>query len=191
MDLGAVGAAAGPWDPGPTTMGANPIRHGSLEQTGSGSFLGSYLDSMSATGTTPRPSPRRTPPRSPRPRSPMPQDDDDYNDRRSEGRDRRHDDEPIGMGFRINACETSLRDHQAETAAQRIAIQQLTDEVRKQMGERESHGQRLDKVFELVDLRFRESQQSTQTLSDASRDKIESLTAQLNSTAHGLAARIE
>ena len=154
MNLGAVGASAGPYDPGsaPTSMDTNYVRYGSAEQTvGDQNSGGSFLNSMNATGTTPRPSPRqtpaRTPPRSPRPRSPTEEEDDAFNDRRRERRESRRNEEPVGLGFRLSACETSLRDHQNEIAAQRLMIQQLSSEMQKQMAERELHGQRLDAVF--------------------------------------------
>ena len=148
---GAVGAASlfatVPGDPLVT-------RHGSLEQSARGnvSDMGDYLNSMNNTGTTPRPrSARRTPPA----RSPLP-DDDDEEDRGRERRDRRRErdqnDEPVGVGFRLNACETSIRDHQHE-----YLMQYLTDEIKRLISEKIEHGGRLDQIFGLVDQRFAEA----------------------------------
>ena len=151
--VGAMGAAGGPFD---NSMGVNagvnltnpnamnPLvnRHGSLEQSARANVgnMGDYLNSMShngmtPTGTSPRArSARRTPPRA---RSPLAanDDDDDFEDRRNERRKRRRDresqDEPVGVGFRLNACETSLRDRTNELAAQRLMINYLSDEMKR------------------------------------------------------------
>ena len=94
---------------------------GMFAQHGSADHIprGSYLDCMS------------TPPVTPRTRSPAPDGDNndcDRENRRSERREprRRNGSEPLGMAFRINSCERTLREHHNELGAQRIAITQLT-----------------------------------------------------------------
>lgn len=107
---GAMGAVGGPSD-NPLTMNPMINRHGSVEQSAPGQsggtmgdMLHSYLNSVNNTGNTPRPrSPRSAAPRS-RARSPV-HEDDDYEDRRSERRERRQgeDHEPIGLRFKAHA----------------------------------------------------------------------------------------
>ena len=138
----------------PTTMDDDLNRYGSVEPNThgrNGTMDDGYLNSMSNTGTTPRhPSPRT--PRSPRARS-QPVPDDDYEDRRRDRAERREE-QPIGMGFQLNACEQSLRDHHSELAAQRLMLEQLTTEMSRQTSEREEHRQRLDQVFDIVEKRY-------------------------------------
>ena len=100
---GAVGVAGGPFDPVAMTANYGLNRHGSVEQqpvhVGN---VGDYLNSISVTGVTPKPSRRRTPARSPRARSrsPVAEEEDLYEDRRNR-REPRRNDEPVGFGFRL------------------------------------------------------------------------------------------
>ena len=176
----------------PDTMSDDSNRYGSAEQGYTrgrdGTNDDGYLNSMNNTGTTPRPTSPRTP-RSPRARSqPMP--DDDYEDRRRERAERREE-HPIGVGFRLNACEQSLRDHHSELAAQRLMIEQLTTEMNRQMSEREEHRKRLDEVFNVVDKRYSEMDKVVGDIQTSATTKFESLTSTINGVAQGLAARIE
>ena len=185
----AAGAAGGPFDPAANTPGI--FRHGSLEQSARGRMGSGYLNEM-GTGHTPRDrSPRLS--RSPRARSNRrTDDDDDYEDRRAERQEsRREGGDPVGVNFRMTACEQSLRDHHTELAAQRLAISQLNDEMRKQMGDREVQNQRLDSVFSLVDQKFGESQRSLIDTQNVAHAKFESLTATMNNLSTGLATRLE
>ena len=146
------------------------------------------LDSMSS-GHTPRRSPH---PRSPRARSQPLVEMDDYEDRRRERREsRREEPEPVGYNFRLQACETSLRDHHSELAAQRLMLQQLTKEMESMISERETRSQRLDGVMDLVDQRFKESQVAIAETQNAAALKLDGLTATINNLSTGLAGRIE
>ena len=184
-------AAAAPSQPTlvvPSAMDSGPNRHGSAEQDTRGRV--NYLNSMG--GTTPRSTSPRTP-RNPRARS-QPIPDDDYEDRRRDRAERRDDQQnapPIGVGFRLNACETSLRDHQSEIAAQRIMLDQLTTEMQRQIADRDLHRDRLDTVFALVDQRFTEAQNSIEKIRAAAHSKFETLTTTINGVSQGLAARVE
>ena len=121
----------------PNTMNASSDRHGSAEQDGAEPMNSgaTYLDSMN--GMTP---PRtRAPSRTSSPRgfrartrarsaTQAREEDEDYNDRRAERQEsRREEPSPVGIGFRLNSCEQSIRMHQDELAAQRLALQQVTD----------------------------------------------------------------
>ena len=96
----------------------------------------------------------------------MREEDGDYNDRRAERQESRQEgeQEPVGMGFQINACEQPLRSHQDKLAAQRLAIQQITEALQKNNVDKGATGQRLDEVFSLVDTRFAESQSAIQDI---------------------------
>ena len=146
------------------------------------------LDSMSSGNTT-----RRSPhPRSPRARSQPLVEMDDYEDRRRERRESRQEEpEPVGYNFRLQACETSLRDHHSELAAQRLMLQQLTKEMESMIMERETRSQRLDGVVEMVDQRFKESQTAIAETQNAAALKLDGLTATINNLSIGLAGRIE
>ena len=145
----------------PNPMNVPSDRHGSAEQVGAAQTDSNdtYLGSMG--GATPR----ATSPRSPRgfrgsrararSEAHVREEDEDYNDRRAERQESRRE-VPIGIGFRINACEQTLRTHQDELAAQRLAIQQITEALQQNTVDKGATGQRLDEVFNLVDTRFAE-----------------------------------
>ena len=164
----------------PGQRNANPMpepsaQHGSAEQTADASYgplngKRSYLNSM----TPPRgfsPRPRSIPRR--RERSP---DDEDHDAEDSERqRDRRADREerrnsrpmprnashpPVGEDFRLRACEHSLREHQSELAAHRLFLQQLQEVVTQHTQDQTTIGTRLDSIFQLVDMRMKESDQA-------------------------------
>ena len=125
----------------PTSMFYDLNRHGSAEQDARGD---SYLDSMG--GRTPS---RPTTPRSPRARSPEDDDDQDRREERRERRDdrRRREEQPVGVDQRLRACESSLRDHQNELAAQRLSIAQMTEAFHQYTKDKEETGKKLDWVF--------------------------------------------
>ena len=125
-------------------------RHGSAEQVN--------LDLMGRpvawSSITPPAGP--TSPRSPRtPRS----NDEEDDPRRTERAERREAREaareartadptqPIGMNFRINACEQSLRDHTNELAAQRLLLQQLVEASKEDHKDKKKLEERLDVSF--------------------------------------------
>ena len=190
-----MGASGGPYDAGTSPLNMGPIRHGSAEQNARVGIhtMGGYLSTMNDTGGTPLPSGRRTPRTPARARSQRNDfENDEFEDRRDRRRERedrrRDDDEPLGSGFRRNACETSLRDHETELAAQRVMVSQLADEMKRLIGERELHGQRLDAVFALVDQRFSESQKAVHETQTMANDKLNVLKASIDSVSQGLAA---
>ena len=120
--FGIAGNTASPFGMAvlPTSMFYDLNRHGSAEQDARGD---SYLDSMG--GRTPS---RPTTPRSPRARSPEDDDQDRREDRRERRDDRRRrEEQPVGVDQRLRACESSLREHQNELAAQRLSIAQMTE----------------------------------------------------------------
>ena len=133
----------------PTNSGLG-AQHGSAEQVN--------LDSMGrpAAWSSITPPAGQTSPRSPRtPRS----NDDDEDPRRTERAERREQREaareaknadptqPIGMNFRINACEQSLRDHTNELAAQRLLLQQLVEASKDDHKDKQKLEERLDVSF--------------------------------------------
>ena len=153
----------------PSTTDGRSVQHGSVQLNRDvfgrpTTYIGMDNDSI-----TP---PRSPSPRTPRNRSPRPADDDDddeYDDRRAERRERRDSrrvsprgepsQTPVAEDFRLRACEQTLREHQNELVAQRIAIQQLTEVVMTANREKEIMGNRLDSVFDLVNRRMTEYNQ--------------------------------
>ena len=137
------------------------FQHGSAEQNDASSVLGSYLDSMG--GTSPRTSftlPRSLSPRM-RSRSARSHNDDDDNSSRREDRSRER--EPVGTGFRLTSLQQTTGVHARE-------IQQLKTIVETLVADRTMTGQRLDSVFNHVDMKFIEAisrvDQFTETYDD-------------------------
>ena len=155
----------------PTPDLAMGFQHGSLEQTGARSFLGTYLDSLDERQRTPTRS-ARTLPRSPSPRRGQRRNRSREDEsRRSRERSRDGEDEhPVGMGFRLTACETSLKDHYGEISAHRITIQQLHEAVGQLTVDRDAMRQRLDDVFGHVDVKFTEAQTKIQNVTDVANE---------------------
>ena len=173
----------------PNAMPGIPAQHGSSEP----GQPSSYFDTMG--GDTPTQTPRNTSPRRSyraraRSTGPAAQEDQDYEARRDERRDTRRD-EGIGAGFRITACEQTLRSHNDELAAQRLMLKQLTEAVEKLVVDRDDTTSRLNAVFALVDQRFTEAQDGSQAISKVAHEKFETLTATMQSIAHEIVQKIE
>ena len=179
----------------------DPNRHGSSEQDLRGEDSGSYLNSMTPPATTPR---RVSPRRSPRARSSArtqeQEEDDDYNVRQSARREsrRREPSEPLGFPFRLSACETSIRDLTNEMAAQRLAVSQLVEEIKRQSINKTETDKRLNDVFDHVDKKFTESvdmanvrDQRFAEAVETARARLETVNATVNNVSQGLAQRIE
>ena len=154
----------------PTPDTAMGFQHGSLEQTAARNYLGTYLYSLDERQRTP-PRSTRTLPRSPSPgraqrRARSPEEES----RRSRERNRDEDDHPVGVGFRLTACETSLKEHHGEIGAHRTAIQQLHDVVNELTADRDAMRQRLDDVFAHVDVKLTEAQNKTQHVADVANE---------------------
>ena len=126
MSSGGMHGASG--NMGMPTPTVNPFsRHGSAEQV----VRDSYMD-MTPPVTTTRNTPRDSRTRSPR-------------------STRNEESQPVGSFFRMNACEQTLREHNAELATQRLLILQLRETIQQMLVDKETTGQRLDQVFSLVD----------------------------------------
>ena len=123
----------------PTPTLGTMRRHGSPEQVNRDEG-GTYLTAINT--------PRKTPRSTPRERSPVNlmdadveernyndddgEEEEDYQARQSERKTpprRRMPTAPIGIPFRLNATEKSIRELTNEMAAQRIMISQITEEV--------------------------------------------------------------
>ena len=89
----------------------------------------------------------------------------------------------MGVTFRLNACEQSLRSHNDEMAAQRLMLQQLADAVTKLNSEKETTEGRLNQVFGLVDQKFAEAQSNTQEIFSGSKERFEVMSATVQSIA--------
>ena len=133
--------------------------------------------------------PRGTSPRDSRSRSHINQDYEDPQSSRSSRGNRGG--EPIGMTFRMNACEQSLQLHTSELTAQRLMLSQFTDEIKRMIVEKDANGQRLDAVFAFVDQRFSESQVSIVNTQEAAYAQIEQITGTINPPAQSVSARLE
>ena len=178
----------------PNPQGSTGFRHGSAEQ-GTGP---SYLDYMG--GDTPRGTPRSTSPRrSPRgPRSrsmgaaqaSRDQEEEDYEARREERRESRTQ-EPIGISFRLNACEQSLRSHTDELVAQRLAIQELTEGVRQLATDKQATEARLNQVFGLVDQRFAEAQAGAKEIFDGAQIRFQTMAESVTQIASDVMTRLD
>ena len=178
--------------PGPSAQ------HGSAEQ----GQRRSYFDSMG--GDTPVTTPRNTSPRRsfrPRARSvgaaAQQAEDAEYEARREERRESRNEpigmnrNEPIGMNFRMNACETSLRSHNDELAAQRLMIQQLTEAVQRLNAEKETNVDKLNDLVTLVDHRFTESQSGLQEIRDVTHKRFETITGTMTNIANEIVQKLD
>ena len=125
MDIGG-GATPNPFAM-PTDASSGPtiptdqrgFQHGSLEHnTGSGSRV--YLNAM-------------TPPRSPSARGQRRTRDRERTSSRDGERRSNRAEHPVGFGFRVQAVETSLRQHQDELSAQRLEIGKFNQMVNAHM----------------------------------------------------------
>ena len=168
-------------------------RHGSAEQDNRGEG-GTYLTSIN----TPRKTPRGTP-RMGSPARLMDNDDNDveeeeeYQARDSERKQsrRRMPTPSVGIPFRIRATEQSIKLLNNEVAAQRIMINQITEELQRQAVGKEAQDQRLNAVFAHVDTKFTEANNITQQIYDTAYQKFQVVTSAINSVAEGLAQRVE
>ena len=154
-----------------------------------------YLDGETP-GQTPRnTSPRRTPPRSPRARSmgAQAEQEEEYEARRDERQESRRGagGDPIGVSFRLNACEQSLRSHSDEMAAQRLMLGQITDAIQQMTAEKEKTDSKLDSVFQLVDQRFSESQSGAQEIVNGAQARFDTMTATVQAVAAEVMNRME
>ena len=137
----------------------------------------------------------------PRTRSPAPDgDNDDREHRRSERREsrRRTGSEPIGMAFKLNSCERSLRGHHNELGAQSIGITQLTEAVQRLTADKDAQDQRLNGVFQHIDVKFTEamthmndSMTNVQKHHEVTNQRMETLMTTLNSLTQGFHQRLE
>ena len=119
----------------PSSPGGMPNRHGSMERE-SGDLLDVFGRPRDWSSNTPPAG--AASPRSPgTPRSG--EEDDSRRPERAERRERQQEHregrranptEPVGLNFRLQACETTLRDHTNELAAQKIMMQQLVEAVK-------------------------------------------------------------
>lgn len=167
-------------------------RHGSAEQDNRPEG-GTYLTSINT--------PRKTPRSTPRNRSPdrlMDNDDDnDIEEEEHQAREsarkqsRRMPTPTVGIPFRIRATEQSIKEITNEVAAQRIMIQQLTEELQRQAVGKEAQDRRLNEVFAHVDNKFTEANKITQQIYDTAFQKCQVVTSTINSVAEGLAQRVE
>ena len=163
-------------------------RHGSAEQDNRGEG-GTYLTSIN----TPRKTPRSTP-RMGSPARLMDNDDNDveeeeeYQARDSERKQsrRRMPTPSVGIPFRIRATEQSIKEITNEVAAQRIMIQQLTEELQRQAVGKEAQDRRLNEVFAHVDNQFTEATNITQQIYDTAFQKLRVVTSTISSVAEGL-----
>ena len=119
--------------------------------------------------------------------------DEEYEARREERRESRRGagGDPVGVTFRLNYCEQSLRNHNDELAAQRLMLQQLSEAVQKLATDKEQTGDRLNQVFGLVDQRFTEAQAGSQAIRELTHERFESMTATVTSVAHEVVTRLE
>ena len=159
-------------------MNARGIQHGSLEQNTGTDSRGTYQHLL--TDPTPPPSrshsargQRRDERNRDRERSP------EYDDRRSNRAD-----VPIGVGFRVQAVETSLAQHHGELQAQRIEIDQLKQMVQTLMSYKEvsskglhDAGVKLENCFGHVDSKHTEALGKIEHFYESARSKFENLTA--------------
>ena len=169
--------------PGPSAQ------HGSAEH----GQRRSYVDSMG--GDTPVTTPRNTSPRRsfrPRARSfgAAQQAEDEENEARREER-RESRSEPIGVNFRMNACEQSLRSHNDEVAAQRLMIQQLTEAVQRLNAEKETNIDKLNDLVTLVNHRLAESQTGLQEIRRFTHERCETITGTVTNIASEIKMRSE
>ena len=176
-----IGAPATPTGEGPMSTEGSFAQHGSAEQNTPGFNFSSM-----------------TPPRTPRVRSPAADGMDHGRPERSREARRQGVSEPVGGNFRLIACESTLKDHTNELAAQRLTIAQLTEALQRVSIDKEAQDTRLNEVFQHVDVKFTEAMNRTQILEDCiqqtqgvTANRIETLTLTISNVSQGLAQRLE
>ena len=95
------------------------------------------------------------------------------------------------MKFRMNACETSLRSHNDELAAQRLMIQQLTEAVQRLNAEKETNIDKLNDLVTLVDHRFAESQAGIQEIREVTHKRFETLSGTMTNIANEIVQKLD
>ena len=90
----------------------------------------------------------------------------------------------------MNACETSLRSHNHELAAQRLMIQQLTEAVQRLNGEKETNIDKLNDLVTLVDHRFAESQAGIQEIREVTHKRFETLSGTMTNIANEIVQKL-
>ena len=98
-------------------------------------------------------------------------EDDARRDERRESRRRTGD--PIGINFRLNACQQSLRSHTDELVAQKLMVRQLAEAVQGLVAGKENTESRRNEVFEIVHQRFTEAQNGAQEIRDVANQRFE------------------
>ena len=136
-------------------------------------------------------------PASPRtPRSPVADDDDDRRADRAERRQNRQQEregrntgptEPVGLDFRLRACETTLRDHTNELAAQKLMLQQLVEAVKSDNQEKKKMEERLDNAFAQVHQKVADVEKPQ----ELTKQRVDMVMQTVNSLASTIAARLD
>ena len=162
----------------PTT--AAGFQHGSAEQYDA-SMMGSYLNS--ADGMSPRMSPRTSfniPGRSTSPRMTR-----ERSSRRDSTRSRDREDMPVGNGFRLNSLEQTVGVHARE-------IKQIKDMMETLVAQQTEKGQRLDQVFNQVDVKFTEAMGQIEKVVEVDmKPKLNMMTETINTFAQQTIGRME
>ena len=184
MDIGGGATQPNPFAM-PTDASTGPtiptdqrgFQHGSLEHnTGTGSRV--YLNGM-------------TPPRSPSARGQRRTRDRERTSSRDEERRSNRAEHPVGCGFRFQAVETSLRQHQNELSAQRLEIGKLKQMVNVLMSDKEETNSKLDSVFGHVDSKFTEATNKIDFFFESAKAKFQSLTDIMNGLAQTTQGRLD
>ena len=98
---------------------------------------------------------------------------------------------PVGIGFRMQVVETSIRDHYNELAAQRMRINQLKELVTTLMDDKETNAAKLDACFGHVDVKLTEANVNIDPFYESAKLKFNSLTEIMDSLAQTTQRRLD
>ena len=173
----------------PSSPGGTSARHGSAEQATDvfgrpADWMGPTPPMHSANGS---PSPSQS--RSGNEDDSRREDREERRARQAEDRERRNADpsEPIGMGFRLNAVETSIRDHTNELAAQKILLQQIVEAVKDDAGEKKKLQERLDMSFTQSNEKHAQHEKELELV----KQRSDLVTSTVNASAGTIAQRLD
>ena len=167
--------------------GAVTARHGSDERD----VFGRQVAWSSITPPHPTGSPR-----SPSPRNQEEDDDDPRRSERAERREQRSSNrdgraagptEPVGLNFRLQAVETTLRDHTNELAAQKLMMNQLVEVVKQDALDNKEMKNRLEVSFTQSNQKHADQDKETDLL----KQRVEFIMSTVNAMTATVVQRLD
>ena len=150
-------------------------RYFSMVAEQSGSQVRSFMDM-----TPPTPSPRSSSGR--RRRAP---------ERSRSASEERRSQPSTGIGYRLQAVETTVQSHLNELTAQRLESNQLKEVLTTIMKDKDIMGTRLDSCFGLIDTKLSEATNDIDHFFNSAKIKLESMTENINGLASTAQGRLD